>query len=160
LIQHGSELAPLAHVSAPLPSARAQVFGSPSVVGDNVMLAVATSDVLSGPTRLLFPRIPGSVGEASSFPFSLLGLGDLAVPGLLACLALRYDASRAVDMRARGVAAAEAIAGALGALHPGASGDDVAKAAGDAAEAAYDRVADEELEQRNRTQGEARMREG
>jgi hypothetical protein len=130
------------------------VFGSPSVVGDNVMLSVATSEVsggailwahvcvdgrmgvqtprvqlsswravfvctgtgtlcwsslallsyccppptppithtqlLAGPTRLLFPRIPGTVSEAASFPFSLLGLGDVAVPGLLACLTLRW----------------------------------------------------------------------
>lgn len=50
------------------------VFGSPKVIGDNVMLAVATSDVLSGPTRLLFPRFQGSMGEGSGFPFSLLGL--------------------------------------------------------------------------------------
>jgi minor histocompatibility antigen H13 len=57
------------------------VFGSPQVVGDNVMLTVATSDVITGPTRLLFPRIPGGVGEAAEFPFSLLGLGDVAIPG-------------------------------------------------------------------------------
>lgn len=69
----------------------------------------ACADVLTGPVRLLFPRIPDSVGEASFFPFSLLGLGDVAVPGLLACLALRYDASRAIDMRSRGQAAAQAI---------------------------------------------------
>jgi hypothetical protein len=49
------------------------VFGSPRVLGDNVMLAVATSDALVGPTRLLFPRAPGGVGEAAGFPFSLLG---------------------------------------------------------------------------------------
>lgn len=49
------------------------VFGSPSVIGDNVMLTVATSDIVSGPTRLLFPRIAGGTGEASNFPFSLLG---------------------------------------------------------------------------------------
>ena len=49
------------------------VFGSPAVIGDNVMLAVATSDALTGPTRLLFPRFAGSMGEASRFPFSLLG---------------------------------------------------------------------------------------
>ena len=53
--------------------ARAAVFGSPRVLGDNVMLAVATSDVLVGPTRLLFPRAAGGVGEAAGFPFSLLG---------------------------------------------------------------------------------------
>ena len=41
------------------------------------------------------------------------GLGDIAVPGLLACLALRYDASRATNMRARADAAAEALKGAF-----------------------------------------------
>jgi len=34
---------------------------------------VATSDVVTGPIRLLFPRVPGSIGEAAEFPFSLLG---------------------------------------------------------------------------------------
>lgn len=69
------------------------VFGSPKVIGDNVMMTVATSNVLTGPVRLLFPRNVG-IGEAKNFPFALLGLGDVAVPGLLACLALRYDTVR------------------------------------------------------------------
>ena len=34
--------------------------------------------------------------------------GDVAIPGLLACLALKYDASRSVDMNARARAAAKA----------------------------------------------------
>ena len=38
------------------------------------MLTVATSKLISGPTRLLYPRFTGSVGEASEFPFSLLGV--------------------------------------------------------------------------------------
>jgi hypothetical protein len=59
-----------------------------------VMLAVATSDAVTGPTRLLFPRVPRVGGQVPDFPFSLLGLGDVALPGLLAALALRYDASR------------------------------------------------------------------
>lgn len=50
------------------------VFGSPKVIGENVMLTVATSNILSGPTRLLFPRGAGSIGEAANFPFSLLGM--------------------------------------------------------------------------------------
>ncbi|GLC34018.1 hypothetical protein PLESTM_000144600 [Pleodorina starrii] len=128
------------------------VFGSPKVVGDNVMLAVATSDLVSGPTRILFPRLPGggSTAEAAAatFPFSLLGLGDIAVPGLLACLALRYDASRSTDMRARAVAAAEAITSALAALEPGASSRQIAEATASAADVAYDRVADQEARQR------------
>ena len=41
------------------------------------------------------------------------GLGDVAVPGLLACLALRYDASRAVNMRSRAEAASAAISEVL-----------------------------------------------
>jgi minor histocompatibility antigen H13 len=129
------------------------VFGSPAAFGDNVMLKVATSDALVSPTRLIFPRLPGSVGEASTFPFSLLGLGDIAVPGLLACLALRYDASRAIDMKARGVAAASAIQDAIDSLDATATGDEIAYATGDAAIAAYERIADLELEQRNRTMG-------
>ena len=40
----------------------------------------------------------------------------MVVPGLLACLALRFDASRASDMRARAAAAAEALQRAVGAL--------------------------------------------
>jgi hypothetical protein len=37
-----------------------------AVVGDNVMLTVATSDMVVGPTRLLFPRAPGGMGEVRS----------------------------------------------------------------------------------------------
>lgn len=44
----------------------------------------------AGPMRLLFPRQPGGVGEAADFQFSLLGLGDVAIPGLLACLVGTY----------------------------------------------------------------------
>ena len=47
---------------------------------------------------------------------SVAGLGDIAVPGLLACLALRYDASRAINMGARADAAAEALKGAFSRL--------------------------------------------
>ncbi|BDA44066.1 probable minor histocompatibility antigen H13 [Coccomyxa sp. Obi] len=131
------------------------VFGSPKVVGDNVMLAVATSDILTGPTRLLFPRFSGSLGEGSAFPFSLLGLGDVAVPGLLACLALRYDASRATDMRARALAAADALRDSLANMQTGASDREIAHAAADAAEAAFDEVADAELAHRVSTTGGA-----
>ena len=44
------------------------------------------------------------------------GLGDIAVPGLLACLALRYDASRSTNMRARADAAAHALKGAFSSM--------------------------------------------
>lgn len=36
------------------------------------MMTVATSNVLTGPVRLLFPRNVG-IGEAKNFPFALLG---------------------------------------------------------------------------------------
>lgn len=127
------------------------VFASPAVAGENVMLKVATSNAMSGPTKLLFPRIPGSVSEAADFPFSLLGLGDIVVPGLLAGLALKYDASRAVDMRSRGVAAAEAIQDVLETMSPNATNRQVAEAAADAADVAYDLVADAQTEGRRRT---------
>ena len=96
------------------------VFGSGYVFGDgtadsNVMMAVATSDAFRGPFRLLFPRFddPLNPQPVGALPFSLLGLGDVAVPGLLACLALRYDASRATDMRGRATAAAAAFMSAF-----------------------------------------------
>ena len=43
----------------------------------------------------------------------LAGLGDVAVPGLLAGLALRFDASRATDMDGRAKAAGRAMMAAL-----------------------------------------------
>ena len=96
------------------------VFGSGYVFGDgtadsNVMMAVATSDAFRGPFRLLFPRFEDVLNPPppGALPFSLLGLGDVAVPGLLACLALRYDASRATDMRGRATAAAAAFMSAF-----------------------------------------------
>jgi minor histocompatibility antigen H13 len=42
------------------------MFAAGAVVGDNVMLTVATSDMVVGPTRLLFPRAPGGIGEVGS----------------------------------------------------------------------------------------------
>ena len=66
------------------------VFGSKPLIGDNVMLTVATSDIISGPTKLLFPRTPGTTGEAANFPFSLLGkpahLTDLDLAWLDFCI--------------------------------------------------------------------------
>ncbi len=68
------------------------------------MLTVATSDAFVGPTRLLFPKVPGGMGEAASFPYSLLGLGDIAVPGELfenlraVCVSLPVDSGVHVVM--------------------------------------------------------------
>ncbi|MCO5563084.1 hypothetical protein L7F22_016720 [Adiantum nelumboides] len=66
------------------------VFGSPHVFGDNVMLTVATSTAFEGPMKLVFPNW----NATSGIPYSVLGLGDIAAPGLLIALMLRFDRSR------------------------------------------------------------------
>ena len=41
------------------------------------------------PIKLLFPRMPDAVtGERS---YSMLGLGDIVIPGIFVALILRYD---------------------------------------------------------------------
>jgi minor histocompatibility antigen H13 len=62
------------------------VFGSKSVFGTNVMVAVAKN--FEGPIKLVFPRFLG----ASSQDMSMLGLGDIVIPGLFIALMLRFDA--------------------------------------------------------------------
>ena len=71
--------------------------------------AGGSSGTLSGPTCfcLQLPTLPSRCPP---------GLGDVAIPGLLACLALRYDASRVVDLRTRGMAVASALQDALGSM--------------------------------------------
>ena len=51
---------------------------------------MATS--VEAPIKLLFPRAlePGSLRS----PFSMLGLGDIVIPGIFVALILRYDAKR------------------------------------------------------------------
>eukprot|EP01018_Ginkgo_biloba_P029698 Gb_00841 [translate_table: standard] len=66
------------------------VFGSSHVFGDNVMVTVATSSAFDGPIKLIFPHLEGN----TTMPFSILGLGDVTVPGLLTALMLRFDRSR------------------------------------------------------------------
>lgn len=53
-----------------------------------VMVSVAKN--FDAPIKLLFPRVapPGHVGKR---PFSMLGLGDIVIPGLFVALFLRYD---------------------------------------------------------------------
>lgn len=53
------------------------------------MVKVATS--LDAPVKILWPK---SLSFATERGFSLLGLGDIVVPGLFISLALRYDYSR------------------------------------------------------------------
>eukprot|EP00210_Caulerpa_lentillifera_P002304 g2212.t1 len=63
------------------------VFFSKGVVGENVMVAVATSSNIEGPLRLLMPKLSAN----AQYPYSILGLGDVAIPGILAALLLRFD---------------------------------------------------------------------
>ncbi|GAA5967632.1 hypothetical protein JCM8115_007009 [Rhodotorula mucilaginosa] len=60
------------------------VFGSQHVFGDNVMVEVATS--FDGPIKIVFPR-----NLAAGRDFTLLGLGDIVLPGIFLALALRFD---------------------------------------------------------------------
>ncbi|KAK7242897.1 aspartic endopeptidase [Aureococcus anophagefferens] len=69
------------------------------VFGTDVMVTVAKG--VDGPIKLLFPRPPG--GGDGGPAFSMLGLGDVVVPGLFLALLLRFDAARG---RARDAGAA------------------------------------------------------
>jgi minor histocompatibility antigen H13 len=60
------------------------------VFGTDVMVTVAKS--FDGPIKLLFPRVLPT--DTSKGEFSLLGLGDIVIPGLFVALLLRYDAFR------------------------------------------------------------------
>jgi minor histocompatibility antigen H13 len=51
-----------------------------------VMVSVAKS--FDAPIKLIFPT-----GDAAR-PFSMLGLGDIVIPGIFVALALRFDLSR------------------------------------------------------------------
>lgn len=61
------------------------VFGSKSVFGSNVMVSVAKQ--FEGPIKLVFPQFPG----ATAADTSMLGLGDIVIPGLFIALMLRFD---------------------------------------------------------------------
>jgi minor histocompatibility antigen H13 len=61
------------------------------VFGTEVMVTVAKS--FDGPIKLLFPRVFAS-GDIKA-EFSLLGLGDIVIPGLFISLLLRLDAVQA-----------------------------------------------------------------
>lgn len=60
------------------------------VFGTDVMVTVAKS--FDGPIKLLFPRVIG-LGDVKA-EFSLLGLGDIVIPGLFVAMLLRFDAVR------------------------------------------------------------------
>ncbi|CED85513.1 Uncharacterized conserved protein [Phaffia rhodozyma] len=60
------------------------------VFGTEVMVSVAKG--LDAPVKLVFPKDPGMTGAQG---YSMLGLGDIVIPGIFIALALRYDFSLA-----------------------------------------------------------------
>ncbi|KAK4533974.1 hypothetical protein CCYA_CCYA20G4047 [Cyanidiococcus yangmingshanensis] len=67
------------------------VFGSESIFGDNVMVSVARG--IDGPFKFVFFRPRTRLGATRET--SMLGLGDLVIPGLFVALMLRFDNRRA-----------------------------------------------------------------
>jgi minor histocompatibility antigen H13 len=65
------------------------------VFGTDVMVTVAKS--FDAPIKLLFPKDI----FAEVFEFSMLGLGDIVIPGIFIALLLRYDAFRATKGKTR-----------------------------------------------------------
>lgn len=70
------------------------VFGTKKLMsgGPSVMEKVATS--VDGPIKLIFP-LGAQAAIGRERPYSLLGLGDILVPGLYLVLLLRFDAYKA-----------------------------------------------------------------
>jgi len=63
------------------------------VFGTDVMVTVAKS--LDGPIKILFPRSLVPNEETGKIELSLLGLGDIVIPGFFLALLLRFDAHKA-----------------------------------------------------------------
>ena len=55
------------------------------VFGTEVMVAVAKG--LNAPVKIMFPKALG----VTPIPFSMLGLGDIVIPGIFVALMLRFD---------------------------------------------------------------------
>jgi len=124
----------------------------PLTGGESIMVAVATK--LDGPIKLLFP-LPAAEQAPGKRDHSLLGLGDIVIPGILLAFLLRFDeemAARRADASEGGGAAerrpgdapaarsAGAGAGAGAAAAPADAVTDAAAAA-DAAAAERERAA-------------------
>merc|ERR1712217_948607 len=63
------------------------VFGSKPVFGSNVMVSVAKG--VEAPIKLMFPR---SLGGCGKLLHSMLGLGDIVVPGIFIAFLAKWDA--------------------------------------------------------------------
>lgn len=67
------------------------------VFGTDVMVTVAKS--FDAPIKLIFPRALATADTDAVF--SILGLGDIVIPGIFIALLLRFDAKRAIDAGAK-----------------------------------------------------------
>lgn len=72
------------------------VFCSSAVFGSNVMVTVATQ--LDVPIKILVPLML-SQDEGGALQFTLIGLGDIVLPGLLLAFAMRFDDLKKIDLR-------------------------------------------------------------
>lgn len=70
------------------------VFISSSIFGKNVMVTVATG--LNVPIKILVPLM---MSQGANAQYTLIGLGDIVLPGLLLCFALRLDDSKGIPSR-------------------------------------------------------------
>lgn len=71
------------------------------VFGSDVMLTVAKN--IDAPIKLLFPTEWGAIDAETGEPkpkFSLLGLGDIVIPGIFIALALRFDIIKTLPKKA------------------------------------------------------------
>jgi minor histocompatibility antigen H13 len=87
------------------------VFGTGYLLGANkvsIMEEVATR--VEGPIKLLFP-LPAEDARGRPSPYSMLGLGDIIVPGIHLALLLRFDGALRAEARGAAAAAAAAAAG-------------------------------------------------
>jgi len=71
------------------------VFLSSNIFGQNVMVKVATG--LDVPIKILVPLF---FSTGTDLQFTLIGLGDIVLPGLLLCFAMRFDDSKGVPLTA------------------------------------------------------------
>lgn len=70
------------------------------VFGTDVMLTVAKS--IDAPIKLLFPTDWNAVNEETGLlepKYSLLGLGDIVIPGIFIALCLRFDVIKTLDSK-------------------------------------------------------------
>jgi minor histocompatibility antigen H13 len=70
------------------------------VFGTDVMVTVAKS--FDAPIKLVFPR---DIFATGAYEFSMLGLGDIVIPGVFVALLLRFDRSQAQQRHRHGEAA-------------------------------------------------------